>query len=121
VWPMRGCQGVCEARSAGKFLRLRPWHENVQLLAVARDDASRFLAAMLKSIEAEVGEVGGFGWPKTPKTPHSSWNDRRRRRAFDHLVVRVRSSEWAPGVAERFNGTVDHRAPLCSMRNEPSR
>src|SRR5512137_494328 len=34
---------------------------DVELFAVARDDAGGFLAAMLEGIEAEVGEVGGFG------------------------------------------------------------
>jgi hypothetical protein len=33
----------------------------VEFGAIARNDASGFLAAMLQRIEAEIGEVGGFG------------------------------------------------------------
>jgi hypothetical protein len=33
----------------------------VELRAVTRNDAGGFLAAMLKRVEAEIGEVGGFG------------------------------------------------------------
>src|SRR5258708_2846033 len=34
---------------------------HVQLLAVAGNDAGRFLAAMLEGVEAQIGEVRGFG------------------------------------------------------------
>jgi hypothetical protein len=33
----------------------------VEIRAVARNDAGGFLAAMLECVEAEVGEVGSFG------------------------------------------------------------
>jgi hypothetical protein len=33
----------------------------VEIGAVARNDAGGFLAAMLKRVEAEVGEIGSFG------------------------------------------------------------
>jgi hypothetical protein len=42
------------------------------LAAVARDDARRFLAPVLKRIQPQVGQVRGPGWPAMPITPHSS-------------------------------------------------
>ena len=33
----------------------------VQIHAIARDDARGFLPAMLQRVEAEIGELGGFG------------------------------------------------------------
>jgi hypothetical protein len=36
----------------------------LEFRAVARDDAGRFLAAMLESIKAEVNQIRGFGMAK---------------------------------------------------------
>jgi hypothetical protein len=33
----------------------------MKLIAVARDNAGGFLAAMLQRVKSEIGEIGGFG------------------------------------------------------------
>ena len=54
------------SREARQDLRLENFlHEahallEMQVDAIGRDDARRFLAAMLKSIETQIGELGGF-------------------------------------------------------------
>jgi len=62
--------GVADGQAAGKFCEnagLEDFFDfahgamELEFRAVARDDAGGFLAAMLQSVEAEVGEIRGFG------------------------------------------------------------
>ena len=65
MWPMARLPGSC-ARTLGvkDFFDFAHGAMDVELLAVARDDAGGFLAAMLQGVEAEIGEVRGFGVAK---------------------------------------------------------
>src|SRR6266436_3963159 len=113
---------LCEHARLENFFDFAHGTMNVQLLAVARDDASRFLAAMLKSIEAEVGEVGGFGMAEDAEdTTLVVEMIVGEGELLTHLVVRVRSSEWAQASRSVSTGLSITARPLCSMRNEPSR
>jgi hypothetical protein len=65
-----GVPRVADGEAAGKlgeYARLENFFDfahramDVQLFAVAGDDAGGFLAAMLESVETEIGEVGSFG------------------------------------------------------------
>jgi hypothetical protein len=51
----------CENAGDEDFLDFTHGAVDVEIVAVARDDAGGFLAAMLERVETEVGEVGGFG------------------------------------------------------------
>src|SRR6267143_6254293 len=113
---------LCEHARLENFFDFAHGTMNVQLLAVARDDASRFLAAMLKSIEAEVGEVGGFGMAEDAEdTTLVVEMIVGEGELLTHLVVRVRSSEWAQASRSVSTELSITARPLCSMRNEPSR
>src|SRR5467141_5382537 len=113
---------LCEHARLENFFDFAHGTMNVQLLAVARDDASRFLAAMLKSIEAEVGEVGGFGMAEDAEdTTLVVEMIVGEGELLTHLVVRARSSEWAQASRSVSTELSITARPLCSMRNEPSR
>src|SRR5260370_1760279 len=113
---------LCEHAGLENFFDFAHGTMNVQLLAVARDDAGGFLAAMLKSIEAEVGEVGGFGMAEDAEdTTLVVEMIVGEGELLTHLVVRVRSSEWAQASRSVSTELSITARPLCSMRNEPSR
>jgi len=51
----------CEDAGDEDFLDFAHGAVDVEVVAIAGDDAGGFLAAMLQCVETEVGEVGGFG------------------------------------------------------------
>ena len=57
----------CEDARDEDFLDFAHGAVDVEVGAVAGDNAGGFLAAMLQGIEAEVGEVGGFGMAEDAK------------------------------------------------------
>src|SRR5882762_5679693 len=90
---------------------------DVQLFAVARDDAGGFLAAMLQRVEAEVGEVGGFRMAKdTEDTTLVVKMIVGEGEFLTHFAASVLSSEW-PQASRRISmGLSITMRPLCSMR-----
>ena len=93
----RRCREVWSARSAEKFPRPRPCAMQVQFGAVARNNAGRFLAAMLQRVQAEIGQLGRFGVAENAaRHRNGRESDRRRMRVCWSFRLRsARSNELA--------------------------
>src|SRR6266446_10986543 len=77
---------------------------------------------MLQGVETEVGEVRRFGMAENAEdTTFVVEMIVGVGELLTHLVVRVRSSEWAQASRSDSTGLSITARPLCSMRNEPSR
>src|SRR5579864_3026337 len=59
----------CEDTGLEDFFDFAHGAVELELRAVARDNAGGFLAAVLQSVEAEIGEVGGFGMAENAEDP----------------------------------------------------
>src|SRR5258708_10950107 len=95
---------------------------NVEFFAVAGDDAGGFLAAMLKGVETEIGEVRRFGVAKDAEDTTLVVEMIVGEGEFViHFEANVRSSEWAQASCSDSTEPFITARPLCSMRNEPSR
>jgi hypothetical protein len=62
------CAGeFCEDGGHENFFDFAHGAMEIEIGAIARNDASRFLAAMLERVETEIGEIGGFGMAEDAK------------------------------------------------------
>ena len=93
----------------------------VEVDAVTGGDAGGLLPAMLKSVQAEIGEVGGFRMAKD--TEHATVVVEMVVEDVDlsHFDVSVRSSELAQASRKGPRGDSITARPLYSMRRAPLR
>src|SRR6266576_2446693 len=87
---------LCEHARLENFFDFAHRAVQMQVRAVAGDDASGFLAAMLKRVKTEIDEVRGFGVAEDAEyTTLVVKMIIGEGRFLTHFAVSVRSSEWA--------------------------
>ena len=96
------------------FLHVSQALVEVQIVAVGRSDARRFLAAMLQRVESEIGELGRFGMAKDAENAAvivemivvEDVN------FGNHALSSAVAERSAPHAAERIDTPLYHRAAL---------
>src|SRR5580693_7061194 len=89
-----------------------------EICAVARNDACGFLAAMLKRIKAQIGEIGGFGMAEYAE--HTTLVVKMivgKSELVCHFAANVFSSELAQTLRRVSRGESTTALPLYSMRS----